>query len=269
MHFDFRLYSGLIAGLVIVVVAWRARSLSTSGAVAAAAIGTAAAFSGRHWVLLLLAYFVSSSVLSRIGRARKLARTAGMVEKPGARDAWQVTANGLVFGLMAIGNGVSAPQEFFLLLASGALAASAADTWATEIGTLVGGTPRSILTGRPLAVGASGGVTPAGLLASIAGAAFMSFSAYGAGLSGFFWSVTAAGVAGALFDSFAGALIQRRQWCDACGAETEMRVHTCGSPTRRIRGLSFVENDAVNFLATMVGAGVALGIPWAHSSLSR
>ena len=159
MHYDFRFYSGLVAGLVVVVVAWRAKSLSTSGAVAAAAIGTAAALAGRNWVALLLVYFVSSSVLSRIGRARQLARTAGMIEKPGARDARQVLANGLVFGLMALESVRSGPQELCLLLASGALAASAADTWATEIGTMVGGAPRSIVTGRRLAVGASGGVT--------------------------------------------------------------------------------------------------------------
>jgi uncharacterized protein (TIGR00297 family) len=265
VDFDFRFLSGLAAGLFVVLVAWRARSLSASGAIAASAIGTAAAFAGRNWVALLLFYFVSSSVLSRIGRAQKLERTTGMIEKHGARDGRQVLSNGLVFGAAALANVFLASREIAPLIAAGALAASAADTWATEVGTLLGGAPRSILTGRKLVVGTSGGVTVAGLAASAAGAAFVSFVAAVSGLTAAFWTVTVAGIAGSLFDSITGALLQRRQWCDACGTETEMRVHTCGTATRQVRGVSLVDNDVVNFLATVMGAGVALGIPWAWS----
>jgi uncharacterized protein (TIGR00297 family) len=242
----------LVVGGFVVLVAWRAGSLSASGAIAAALVGTAAAAAGGPWVALLLVYFVSSTLLSRVGRSRKLERTAGMIAKAGARDAWQVLSNGLVFGLAAAASVWLTPTEMWLVIGTGALAASAADTWATEVGTLVGGTPRSILTGRGLPVGASGGVTIAGLLASVAGAAVVT---YFSGLTPRYigW-VILAGVVGALSDSIAGALVQKRLWCDACGKATEMQIHTCGSTTRRVGGLAFVENDAVNLLATMVGA---------------
>jgi uncharacterized protein (TIGR00297 family) len=246
----------LALGGLVILAAWRAGSLSASGAVAAALIGTAAAAAGGQWVALLLAYFVSSSVLSRLGRRRKLERTAGMIAKPGARDAGQVLSNGIVFGLAAATARIlEPPPELWLIFGTGALAASAADTWATEIGTLVGGAPRSILTGRTLPVGASGGVTAAGLLASVAGAALVT---YIAGLNSryFIW-IVAAGVLGALADSVAGAILQKRLWCDACGKMTEMDIHSCGTATRRIGGLAFMENDAVNLLATIVGAAAA------------
>ena len=246
----------LALGGLVILAAWRARSLSSTGAIAAAAIGTAAAAAGGQWVSLLLAYFVSSSLLSRLGRSRKLERTAGMIAKTGARDAWQVLSNGAVFGLAAAASVFAPPPELWLIIGTGALAASAADTWATEIGTFIGGVPRSILTGRTLPVGASGGVTAAGLLASIAGAAFVT---YLAGLnSRYFVWITAAGVLGAVADSFAGAILQKRLWCDACGKMTEMDMHSCGTQTRRIAGLAFMENDAVNLLATVVGAAAAL-----------
>lgn len=245
----------LVVGGLVVLIAWRAGSLSSSGAIAAALIGTAAAAAGGRWVALLLVYFVSSSVLSRIGRARKLQRTAGMIAKPGARDARQVLSNGLIFGLAAAAHVVDAHAELWLVIGAGALAASAADTWATEVGMLGGGVPRSILTGRPLPVGTSGGVTVAGVLASIAGAALV--TAFANLPLRYFALLIAAGVAGALADSLAGAVLQRRLWCDACGKATEMSIHTCGNPARRIGGLSFVENDAVNLLATVVGAAVA------------
>jgi uncharacterized membrane protein len=39
-----------------------------------------------------------------------------------------------------------------------------------------------------------------------------------------------------------------------------MNPHRCGSTTRKSSGISFVENDAVNLIATIVGASVAVMI---------
>jgi uncharacterized protein (TIGR00297 family) len=251
-----RFLAGLVVGAIVVGVGWRARSLSGGGAIAALAVGIAAAAAGPPWVLLLLFYFVTASAISRVGRRRKLDRTSGMIAKAGARDARQVLANGLAFAVAAAGSVFVAPPELWLVLGTGALAASAADTWATEIGTLLGGMPRSILTGRAMPVGASGGVTLIGLLASVAGAA--SIAAFAGLQRSYFPWIIAGGVAGALIDSIAGAVVQRRLWCDACGKATEMPIHSCGVATRRVGGLPFADNDAVNLLATIAGAVATL-----------
>jgi uncharacterized protein (TIGR00297 family) len=179
-----------------------------------------------------------------------------VVEKTGARDARQVLSNGLAFAMAAgaVVAGAGAP-EYFLILSTGALAASASDTWATEIGTLVGHRPRSILSGRPLPIGASGGVTLPGSLASVAGAAFIALLGLIVGLPGrYFPWIAVGGVFGAFVDSLAGAAVQRRLWCDACDEATEMKVHSCGTTTRRVGGLPFIENDGVNLLATVAGS---------------
>lgn len=255
-----RIAGGALGAVAIASVAWRARSLSPSGAIAAAIIGTVAAAAGWDWAILLIAYFVSSTFLSRAGRRRKLARTEGMIAKAGARDAWQVMSNGLPFALAAIAAG-SGPGSALIVAAAGAgsLAASAADTWATEIGTLFGQRPRSILTGRLVAVGESGGVSLAGTIASLAGALFVGLAALALGWPGALTlPVVGGGVAGSIADSIAGAAVQRRSWCDVCGRATEMRVHTCGNPSRHTGGIPFVENDAVNLAATVVGAVVAM-----------
>ena len=263
-----RIIVGAIAAIGIGVAAHRAGSLSASGAAAAAITGTAAAAAGYSWAALLIIYFVSSSLLSRLGRRRKLELTATTIAKAGPRDAVQVLANGLPFAVAAVAEAL-APGQTPMLMAAGAgsLAASAADTWATEVGTLVGQTPRSILTGRRLAVGASGGVTLAGSAASLAGAALIASTvALSPGWTAALlaYPVFLAGIAGSLTDSLAGALLQRRSWCDACGKATEMRVHSCGAATRHVGGISFIENDAVNLLATIVGALAAMwaGRPW-------
>jgi uncharacterized membrane protein len=168
-------------------------------------------------------------------------------------------ANGLVFTAACVMSITGAPSELSFVVAAGALAASAADTWATEIGTLFGGIPRSILTRRPLPVGGSGGITAAGTGASLAGAVCIAgFAFVFMSDPRFFWWIVAGGCIGALVDSFAGATIQDRRWCDACGAPTEMRIHVCGARTRRVGGLPFIENDAVNLLATATGAATTM-----------
>jgi uncharacterized protein (TIGR00297 family) len=140
----------------------------------------------------------------------------------------------------------------------GALAASAADTWATEIGTLAGSDPVLITSGRTVRPGTSGGVTLAGMVASVGGALFV---AAGAALARWpvpFTAIVLGGLAGAVADSLLGATLQTRRWCDVCAKPTERSVHDCGNPTRRAGGLRGLDNDAVNAICSGVGALVTL-----------
>jgi uncharacterized protein (TIGR00297 family) len=258
-----RILIGAAVAAIIAILARRARSLSTTGAVAAVVIGTIATAAGVSWAALLILYFASSTALSRLGRAEKERRTSTIVAKGGERDALQVLANGLVFTLASLGM-VLHPDARWLALGAGSLAASAADTWATEIGTLYGGEPRSILTGRRLPPGTSGGVSAAGTVASVVGAAFMSLLAIGnpAGASrvSLAWAVFLGGIAGSLADSLIGATVQSRRWCGTCERETERALHDCGSVTTPRRGLRLIDNDAVNFLSTLVGGLLAASL---------
>ncbi|MGH7679670.1 MAG: DUF92 domain-containing protein [Gemmatimonadaceae bacterium] len=251
-------HGGLLVGLALAIAiafaALRARSLTSSGAIAAAMIGTVAVAAGWSWAVVLVAYFVSSSLLSRHRAAEKDARAGDLTEKHGARDAIQVLANGGTFAAMAIGY-VIRPDASWQALAAGALAASAADTWATEIGMLSQTTPRSILGWQPVPAGTSGGVTSAGLIGGACGAAFVALTA---AVVGWPTSTLAAalvgGIAGCLIDSIAGASIQARRWCASCGTPTEQRIHRCGSTTARTGGMAWLDNDGVNAVATLAGA---------------
>lgn len=255
-----RVCAGFAIAALIAVIARRTRSLSPSGAAAALIVGTIAVAAGWLWGLVLILYFASSTALSRLGRAEKERRTASIVAKGGERDAVQVLANGLVFTLAALGMLMS-PSTVWLALGAGSLAASAADTWATEIGTLYGKNPRSILTLRPVRPGTSGGVSLPGIFASIAGAAFIGTvviltpsEARGKDL---LFPVLIGGITGALIDSLLGATIQLRHWCDTCSSETERRIHDCGTETKRLRGLGWLDNDMVNLLSNAAGGLLA------------
>lgn len=248
-----------VAG-AIAFVAYRARSLSRSGALAAVAVGTAAIAASWYWGALLVIYFVGSTLLSHLGRVRKEQLTSGVLAKGGERDAAQVIANGGIFAACILLSAATVDKVAVTLslAALGALATAAADTWATEIGTLLGGTPRSLLTMKPVPSGTSGGVSIAGSLAMIAGAAFIAGVAVALDLTSDLPIVVAAGVAGAIADSLLGATIQERRWCAACDRGSEQRVHNCGSSTRLVGGRAWMDNDMVNLVATFVGAAVAV-----------
>lgn len=244
---------GLIAA-AIAAAAWRVGSLSRSGAVAALFIGTLGVAAGWEWGALLILYFLSSSLLSRAGAAIKAQRSGSIVAKGGTRDAIQVLANGAVFAAAAA-LALLFPSSLWLVAGAGALAASAADTWGTEIGMLANAPPRMITTWRTVPTGTSGGVSAVGLVATACGALFIAFAAWllhrnaHAALA-----VALGGIVGALVDSFTGALWQSRRVCTRCGSATERLVHDCGTQTERAGGLGWLNNDGVNAACTAVGA---------------
>jgi len=186
----------------------------------------------------------------------RFVQASGLVEKGNERDAFQVLANGGVFaGGALVATATGGPA--WAAAALGALAAATADTWATEVGTVAGGSPRSVISFKPLPAGTSGGVTVSGTLASIVGAACIAGVSYFMGVNRALAAVFVGGVVGSLTDSLLGATIQERRWCDACSEATERRTHYCGRATRVVGGVPGARNDVVNVVCTLVGAGVA------------
>jgi len=250
---------GTLVAAAIALAAWRANSLSRSGALAALVVGALAIAAGWSWGGLLVIYFVSTSLLTRMGAAAKERRGGGIVEKGGARDAAQVLANGAVFAIAALLELVH-PSPLWLAAGAGALAASAADSWGTEVGMLSGGAPRMITTWRVVPAGTSGGVSTAGLAATVAGALCIGVAAlllhWGIRVSA---AAIAGGCIGALVDSLGGALVQERRRCPACDAATERTVHDCGARTERVGGVGWLNNDGINALCTLTGALVSSG----------
>ncbi len=257
-----RLLLGLAAAAAVAAAAFRARTLTAAGAAAATVVGGASVAAGWDWGAVLIAFFVASVALSRMGHARKQLLGGGLVAKGGPRDAAQVLANGGAFALCALACALQRSPVWYAAGAGG-LAAATADTWGTEVGMLSSATPRSIVSGRVVPPGTSGGITAAGTLASVAGALFIAIATRAAGWpAAAAWSALIGGFAGATADSIIGATLQARRWCGRCQAATERLVHTCGIPTTEAGGLAWLGNDAVNVAATVAGAlvGVATAL---------
>lgn len=261
-----RLLLGVVLSAAIGGLGYWRQSLSASGVAGAVIVGTLIfGFGGLDWGLLLILFFVSSSALSRF-RASAKAGVAEKFAKGGRRDLGQALANGGWGALLALA-AVLWPGGLWMAAFVGAMATVNADTWATEIGVTSRALPRLITSGKPVAAGTSGGVSALGTGAALAGAALIgAFAALFAALGGApqAWVCLAigavGGLAGSLVDSVLGATVQGIYYCDACGKETERRVHRCGDATRLVRGRAFLNNDWVNFLASVAGSGVAAGL---------
>ena len=258
---------GLLLACTIAGLAYKVRSLSVSGAIAAIVVGFFV-FAWGHvaGATAMLLFFITSSILSRVGKKEKQAIVT--YEKGDRRDAAQVIANGgvavICIAWIAIDWLGTAPIAAFL----GAIATANADTWATELGTLLG--PRfkqkpivlaTLYDGEP---GQSGAVSVPGTIAALLGALLIGVTAPLWGNARFpntIFSVTVGGLAGSLFDSLLGGSLQV-QYRDQVTGELTERTHASNGAENPIdRGLPWMTNDVVNFLSTAVGAAIAAIIP--------
>lgn len=254
-----RLGLGLLFSASVAVFALRRGSLSPSGAVAALIIGsTIYVGGGAPWFLTLLTFFLTSTLLGKVGRARK-AQVKLEFEKGDRRDAKQAFSNGGVAALCALGMALW-PAQTWACAFLGALATANGDTWATELGVLSRKAPWSLVTLRTVPRGTSGAVSPLGMLATllgglaIGGCAALTPTSFGLDVLTLLTLGGSMGVLGSLWDSLLGATVQARFHCPACQRTSEGERHHCGTLCRPKAGLRWFNNDLVNLAATSAGA---------------
>ena len=180
----------------------------------------------------LAVLFLMTWAVTRLGYRRKLA--LGLAERREGRNAWQVLAN---LGVAALGSIVFSGTggRVWLIAALAALAEAATDTVASEIGQYRGPDARLITTWERVPPGTDGGITIPGSIAGLAAGMVIAAVATAGGLLSWvqLWIPVATGFAGMLIDSLLGATLQRRGW---------------------------INNEAVNFFATLAAAGLAYAI---------
>lgn len=241
--------------------AWRLGMLSADGWFAASLVGGITfGLGGLPASLLLVAFFASSSLLSRAFSARKN-QVAVNFAKGGRRDWAQVAANGGVATLSLIAStGGWVPELLAWVVFASALAAVTADTWATEIGVLSAGQPILITTGKHVPRGTSGGISLLGSLIALIAALGIAIMAWVLGIItiGLIPLIALSGLAGSFVDSALGATVQAIYFCPKCKKETERHpIHYCGTPTTLHRGWRWLDNDWVNFLNSAFSAFLA------------
>jgi uncharacterized protein (TIGR00297 family) len=153
---------------------FRFHILTRYGSLAAWLLGTYfLAAGGLQWIIPVMLFFLSSVLLTKIHsafRVKEKKETLG-------RNAWQVTAN-ILWAVLSTGLFLVSGNEIFLHLFIAFLAAVTADTWASEAGPLFNKKSFSLADRRWHEAGITGGVSPAGTLASLVGAVVISAFSY-------------------------------------------------------------------------------------------
>ncbi|HEX2911567.1 MAG TPA: DUF92 domain-containing protein [Chloroflexia bacterium] len=267
-----RLVAGLALSALIGLLAYRRQSLTLSGVMGAIITGTLI-FGLGGWVmgLTLIAFFVYGTVLSKYKERQKNVVAADKFEKGSRRDMGQALANGGLGAVLAVLYFLYPASGWLFAAYIGAMATVNADTWATELGVLSPHTPRLITSGKKVVPGTSGGITLLGTSATALGGLIIGLTVFGLvggrtvlnntiNWGGFWWLLPVglvSGLAGSLSDSFMGATVQAMYYNEQAGKETEKKVNRHGQKNTFLRGLSFMDNDAVNFISSGFGAAMA------------
>jgi uncharacterized protein (TIGR00297 family) len=226
---------GAAVNAALGALAFAIRGVDRSGALVGWLIGTLiwAALGWQGW-LLLLAFFVIGTACTKLGYRHKAAAKLAQ-EKGGRRSARHAIANGGVAALAATFAATTDYRMVFALAAAGALATAAADTAGSEIGQLWGRRTFLVTTLRPVARGTQGAVSLEGTLAGVVASVVV--AALGAWGGLYPWigalAVVVAAFLGSLLESVVGATIERR---------------------------GLLDNEAVNFLNTLIGALLAAAL---------
>ena len=252
------LWLSLILSTALAALALWRRAITYPGAALAWAFSVVICFcSGVIGFFALAATFIFTLIAGKIsGKTREKAEKK-LHAKHGRRDAVQIFCNVGIAAIMAAVFAISG-REGFLCASAGALAASLADSMASELGILSKKEPRDAFTFRKVQAGMSGGVSALGFAMSAVGAGIIAAIslAYGMGIN-FSLVILLSGFLAAYADSLLGAAVQAKYRCPVCGALTEKKIH-CGEQGTIERGLKWVDNDTVNLLNNLSGAVIAL-----------
>ena len=216
--------------------AFRAKTADLSGLFSIALVGVILlVFADATWLLVMLAFFILGSLCTRYKFEYK--KRIGVEQgQSGARGYRNVFANGIVACAAAVLYGVFV-QPVFIVMYVGCVATAAADTMASEIG-VTGGIPYMITTLRKVPIGTNGGVSLKGELVCLLGSFVVSLVALALNVlttPAMLVACTIAGFIGTNLDSLIGALLENK---------------------------GFLGNAGTNFLATLGGGIVAVGLYW-------
>jgi uncharacterized protein (TIGR00297 family) len=221
----------LLVLMTIVIVSIKTEKLTLSGALTGGAIAIfifmGAGYTG---IFILAAFFILGTAATVWRRKEKQHfKAAGDHTK---RNSGQVLANGGVAAMAGIlAWFIPSQTELLRIMMAAGLASAMADTLSSELGMVYGRRFYNIITFKKDKPGLDGVISMEGTLLGLAGSAIIAvIYALGFGWDVRFLIILIAGTIGNLADSVLGALLERKH---------------------------YLNNDAVNFLNTLIAALVA------------
>ncbi|VAI15006.1 unnamed protein product [Triticum turgidum subsp. durum] len=217
---------GVALAALIAARAVRRRSLDASGGAAGFAVMALHLACGYRYGALLLAFFFTSSKVTKIGEDRKR-RVEEDFKEGGQRNWIQVLANSAIATVLVILLAIMTGGQDQCLDSNGSKVITGiigaiighycccnGDTWSSEIGVLSDEQPRLVTTLKLLVIPIS----------------------------------AAAGLLGSLIDSLLGATLQFSGYCSVRNKVVSKR----GPTVTKISGMTILDNDAVNAVSVLL-----------------
>jgi uncharacterized protein (TIGR00297 family) len=249
---------GEFLALIIAVISAKLKLLTKDGAVATFIMGGFIfGFGGWRWSVPLLLFFAIGSLASKLFAKRKAGYNI-LYEKSHQRDSGQVLANGGL-GLILLICSILAPSYHWFLAYLGAISAVTADTLATEFGIFSRSNPFSIPLRKRVEKGISGAVSSLGTFTGFLSAAVLALltlpvaGGYALFPVRFIIAGAVSGMIGNFMDSLIGGTVQSQYRCTVCNKITERKKHCDGRETALVQGYRWINNDVVNFAASVAG----------------
>lgn len=241
------------------ILAYMIKIIDRYGAIASVPIGFIILYFGSvSWFFILLSFFVTASLFTKYKQKQKI----GLSEENKDVRGWKnVLANGGPSASFAILFYLFNNDAIFALSFAGSISFAMSDTIATEIGMLSKAKPRSILTGKEIEIGGSGGITIQGEIAAFTGSILIGtlcmLLLYGDGSLRphiIFLASIVGGMIATNTDSVFGATIQAKYRCLNCKKYLEKKIMHCNFLTVQEKGIGRIDNNVVNFLSAILGA---------------
>lgn len=250
------LYFGTLTASLFVMLSERKRLITDFGNFAAwTSVILLGATLGYFGIALCCIPFALNAVLLKFGKEKRK-EAEKLNEKTGTRDFTQIFSNlfpTLVFAII-----YAFTKNAASLIGAGAAMASAfADSFASDIGVLSKKPPVDIFSRKPVRCGISGGISLLGTVSAAFGSIFVSaiFLVFYPKMLWGFLIIASVGFLGTLLDSALGSKLQVKYKCVVCTEITEKRNH-CDKVTKKISGVSFINNDAINIICSF-SSGIA------------
>lgn len=215
MFDHFMLLTGLGLSLLLAYTAFLFNWVQLSSVATIIIIGTIVlGFGGWYLAIGLVIFFAGSSLLTqlKINGNKTLEHQSRNIylDEDLRRDSYQVWANGFWVSVFCI-LFFLLNSDLFLIAAFAAIAAAAADTWATEVGIRKAGKTKKITDFTPVEPGTDGGISLMGSLGALGGAfsvaSVLLISDFQAS-SQLFSVVLISGFLGCVADSYFGVFIK-------------------------------------------------------------
>ncbi len=242
------LLSSILLSEIIFIIVFFSKSIDYLGSILSMLIVFSYMyFGGRLGIFILLSEYFFIFIVGLIKKIK--VRTK---KEKSSRGFLQILINGGLGTLFVILYGIF-KNDKLLIISIISVSGCFIDSVSSDVGVLSKGEPYDIFKRKNVPTGLSGGMSILGITCSIICSILISLVVYiSMDLKALdFILISSIIFFQTIIDSFFGSMLQVKYVCDRCYKVTEKNI-CCNKTTRKISGVSFINNNMVNLISSII-----------------